>query len=768
MPDFVYPFNFVPPADQLPRRAEKPTQEKRTGGYRPFQSLHRYQGKTGRIEFTLKNLSPLFVPDSEGTNYYHIADEKGKPKYDKKGNPHIHRVMDFFNVKGDGIFENGRLAIPSTSLKGMIRGVAEALSNSSFGVFTPQEKKFKFRKVKDLGGGVNDLRRRQWGRWQADGTIEPLETAKIWREDFDNALGLTTDAQRIEQYNFLRENQTVVDAELWQLHTGNPHVRAIITGTYSATVFGSTPTPIRNNGQLQERAGFKSEVVCGTQHYSGPILQMLRNALGLGRGRGPWDVEEFQTIARVPNGEPSSDEREERVCYIRAYGRVWHANQGIKKVTLWPRRGWEDMELSERANSHYIAALYSTGRRLSVPDDAKRDYRDANQGVLPNPNDIVRYYEADRKVVEFGPVAMFKTPEQSTVREIAEQTHHLMPRKANNKLCPASRLFGWTPEDDSQQGEEKFPVAGRVRVGVAWSDKTLNDTRLLPLQILGSPKPEYYPFYLRPQDRDKASTHPAYYATPDQADGWWHTPGLLRGRKFYLHHPDAVNENPTVACNSIQITPEMVSEEIAKKQRSGEQIRAEDLRSYQNATAAVLPPGAEFKGYVEFDSLSDDELGLLLWAISLTDSPQEGRDERAHKLGMGRPTGMGSVRLKIDSIVTFDPVGGWRDANEPGDQEMTSEEAARLVKAFKTWMVTGKEMHDDTQVSMFDNQSFYKDLCDVLNLDLAGGDPVQYYRPGKVAYEGFNYFAEQRQNRNRAKEQPLHTPSELRNGERQR
>jgi len=749
MPDFIYPFNFVPPSDRPPRRSERPDQGNRIGGYRPFQPLHRYEGKTGRIEFTLTNLSPLFIPDSEGTTYYQVPQPQGEH----------HRVMDFFNV-------DCRLAIPSTSLKGMIRGVAEALSNSSFGVFTPPETKFRFRKVTDLGDGVNDLRRRQWGRWQANETIEPLDAAKLWREDFDNALGLATDAQRIALYNRLRQNHTVVQAELWQLHTGNPHVREI-TGAYSATVFASKPTPIRK-GKLRERARFKSEVVCGTERYNGPMLQMLRNALGLGRGRGPWQVE-FQTIARVPNGEPRSSRREERVCWIRANSRTWSANQGMKDAILWPRKGWEDMEPGERDNSHYIAALCPTGKSLTVTDEViKQNYRDANEGVLPTPGDIVRYYEENGELVEFGPVAMFKTPEQATVREIAEQeqTYYLLPRTANNNLCPASRLFGWTPEEDSQQGEEKFPVAGRVRVGVAWSDKTLNDTRLLPLQILGSPKPEYYPFYLRPQDGD-ASTQPAYYATPEQADGWWYTPGLLRGRKFYLHHPDAVNEDATAACNGVQRTPEMVSEEVAQKQRRDEEITLEDLRSHQNATAAVLPPGAEFKGYVEFDSLSDYELGLLLWAISLADSPQEGCEERAHKLGMGRPTGMGSVRLKIDHIVTWDPVGGWRDANEPGEQVMTLEEATRLVKVFKTWMVTGQETHDDAQVRVFDRQPFYQDLCEVLNLDLAGGDPVQYYPPGTNAYEAYNHFVKQRQKRNQSQEEPLRTPSALRSGARQ-
>jgi CRISPR-associated protein (TIGR03986 family) len=757
MTNFVYPFNFVLPANQPLRRGE-------------FHKLHRYKGKTGRIAFTLTNLSPLFIPDSEQTTYYFVRlGEDGKRQY--------HRVMDFFNA-------NGRLAIPSTSLKGMIRSVAETLSNSSFGAFTPSEGRFAFRKTKDLGGGTNDLRRRRWGRWQANETVEPLEAAKIWRADFDAALGLTNDDQRNAEYNHLRQHHTVVQTELWQLHTGSPHVRAV-TGKHSVTVFGSAPTAIQR-GQLRVRGSFKSEVVCGAQRYRGPMLQTLRNALHLS-GNGPWNVE-FQTITKVPNGQTGS--REERVCWIRANTRVWNANQGVRNVILWPRKGWEDMEPGERANSHYITALYPTAGKRSVTDEAKGNYRDVNAGNLPNPGDIVRYYEENGEVVEFGPVAMFKTPELATVREIAQQTPALVPCQGNNSLCPACRLFGWTSEEDIGQGDEKFPVAGRLRVSIAWSDKMLDDTQLLPLKILGSPKPGYYPFYLRPPNgnastqpwdggeveiRDQylrppngnASTQPAYYAKPNQVGGWWHTPGLLRGRKFYLHHPGTINDDVAASCNRVQVTPEMVSDEVKEKHQRGETITPEELRSHQNSTASVLPPGAEFKCYLEFESLSDYELGLLLWAVSLSDSPLNGSTERAHKLGMGRPIGMGSVRVKIDSIVTWDPIGAWRNASDPGEQEMIREEAERLVKVFKTWMLTGQETADDTQVARFDNEEFYQDLCAVLSLNLAGNDPVQYYPPGMNSYEGYTYFVEQRQKRNQGREQPLRTPRDLRGGRRQ-
>ena len=60
-----------------------------------------------------------------------------------------------------------------------------------------------------------------------------------------------------------------------------------------------------------------------------------------------------------------------------------------------------------------------------------------------------------------------------------------------------------------------MPVAGRVRIGVAWSDKRTADTRPATLKILGSPKPKYYPFYLRPFDQAQSPEYrgAGYYST---------------------------------------------------------------------------------------------------------------------------------------------------------------------------------------------------------------------------------------------------------------
>lgn len=775
MARFVYPYNFVPPADQHPRPVEQQNKQGCVGEYKRYKELHRFEGRTGRIEFTLTNLSPLFIPDSEGATYYLT------PERSEKGEPQYHRVMDFFNV-------DCKLAISGTSLKGMISNVAEALSNSCFRVFVPESKRFSFRKTENLPG-KRDLTKRAWGRVIQDPKdgkikIQPLGAAKLWRDCFDRAFGLTTDPDREQVYGDLRKNQPRFKAELWQLHTGNMHVRRF-SGSYNGStvtgqVFPNTRSAsLAGNLRLRKQGRMeKTKVVCRTVEYKGPLLNEMKNSsLSLGRpDRWPSGglIVSFQTVANVPAVENKTIPiLEDRVCQISFQRGKWDAHKGKEDVIFWPHGGWPKLaQDGSTGNIHYIAALYKEGSPLSIADEAVEDYKRAN-GEKPSVGQIVRYYGENGRVVEFGPAAMFKTPERATVAEIAKQTPPLQPCRSNTNLCPASRLFGWTPEDATPSGDEKLPVSGRVRVGVAWSDKTLENTLLLPLQILDAPKPGYYPFYLRPKDGN-ASTEPAYYALPNSAPDWWHdTPGLLRGRKFYLHHPDAIfdpqsqssaqvaPESPSQACDSVKMTKEMIENTVREPQ---------DLLSAHNATAAVLPPGANFKGYIEFDSLADYELGLLLWAVSLADSPLDGCLKRAHKLGMGRPTGMGSVRLKITSISTHEPVEGWK-TNARVEEPIDKDEAERLVKLFKTWMLTGiNDCVDEDQVKAFDNNRFYQDLCEVLSLDLAGNDPVQYHPPNIKAYKGFDYFVEQRQRRTHKKgqmEEPLRTPTDLRKGLRQ-
>ena len=90
---------------------------------------------------------------------------------------------------------------------------------------------------------------------------------------------------------------------------------------------------------------------------------------------------------------------------------------------------------------------------------------------------------------------------------------------------------------------------------------------------------------------------------------------------------------------------------------------------------------------------------------------------------------------------------------------MDAAEAERLVRVFKSWMITGREKDNQAYVKEFDQQVYFQELCEILSLDLAGNTAVQYH-PGTT----LEYFAKQRKVRNDGREETLKSPIAIRNG----
>jgi hypothetical protein len=94
----------------------------------------------------------------------------------------------------------------------------------------------------------------------------------------------------------------------------------------------------------------------------------------------------------------------------------------------------------------------------------------------------------------------------------------------------------------------------------------------------------------------------------------------------------------------------------------------------------LLDPNLSFDFRVDFTGLDNAQLGLLLYALVL-------EDDWLHKLGMGKPLGLGSVRTRVTRIDLLRPdrYDSW-DAGEPQQVERLSAHEADLEKpAGETW-----------------------------------------------------------------------------------
>ncbi len=112
---FLNPYNFV---RYLPAGKEDGERDVKLLGRCTPPPHDRFIGLTGRIECELEAATPIFISDSE-----FVEEDKGKE----------HKSYRFFRlINEDGEEE---FAIPSTSLRGMLRSVFEAATNSCFSVF---------------------------------------------------------------------------------------------------------------------------------------------------------------------------------------------------------------------------------------------------------------------------------------------------------------------------------------------------------------------------------------------------------------------------------------------------------------------------------------------------------------------------------------------------------------------------------------------------------------------------------------------------------
>lgn len=189
------------------------------------------------------------------------------------------------------------------------------------------------------------------------------------------------------------------------------------------------------------------------------------------------------------------------------------------------------------------------------------------------------------------------------------------------RLCPTCALFGFT-------GNEGNSVASRVRFTDAFIENKLQNPadyyhNVRILKELASPKSSATEFYLK--------------KNPDHAQLWnydyalrWkgNIPQFLSdyqpqicGRKFYWHHK---NPDPFVP----------------KEKESDE-----DVVSKRNVVIRPLKAGNIFTFKVYFDEITIDELKRLLWVLTIGD-----KQNNSHKIGMGKPLGLGSVKITVSGL----------------------------------------------------------------------------------------------------------------------
>ena len=252
--------------------------------------------------------------------------------------------------------------------------------------------------------------------------------------------------------------------------------------------------------------------------------------------------------------------------------------------------------------------------------------------IKSNNDTYLVYYKEKDGLFYFKPGAIGRDVFFNSFIDILQKNNsNYDPCQTIDFLCPSCLLFGFT---SNYKDKSKNALGSRVRFtdGKRIKDQNLKDIFFEKgiSKELSNPKVQTTEFYLkRPQYSDKNKKVDLW--TYDYAGNWsgqtliWegnnkYTPEIC-GRKFYWHKK-ITNQN--------------------------------DLPYIENGTEAnrkvgIRPLKADIKFIFKifFNNIKEKELQQLLWVLE-----QGNKDNtQSHKIGMGKPLGLGSVKITVNDII---------------------------------------------------------------------------------------------------------------------
>lgn len=287
--------------------------------------------------------------------------------------------------------------------------------------------------------------------------------------------------------------------------------------------------------------------------------------------------------------------------------------------------GRKTLEIAPEALSEFrqvardAASLRRGGKDEDFPYLHRGRSRDG-RGVEPRADDLV-YYETDPRtdrVSRIAFTAIWRRPVHGSVwQAVRGCSADLVPfsRPERSGLTLAERLFGFVEQQDrgAERSAGRSPalaLAGRVRFshGLAVGDEPENGwyEPEVTLKILASPKPPSPALYFGNEPSNEGRS-----LAKSELDLRKHSP---QGRKVYLHQRD-----------------EEVDGHCYETRHPADNLK-------QKLRVRPLRPGTEFLFHVDFHNLERAELGHLLYALRPTEAFR-------HKLGLGKPIGLGRVRI---------------------------------------------------------------------------------------------------------------------------
>ena len=262
----------------------------------------------------------------------------------------------------------------------------------------------------------------------------------------------------------------------------------------------------------------------------------------------------------------------------------------------------------------------------------------------------------------------------------------LRPAKKLEALSPADRLFGWTPQEKSNDSSYKSRIRVVCEAGERLTILKSFENDPLPLTILGEPKPEQGRFYVAADNKGT----PQHGKNRQNAGYDKNSNKQLRGRKYYWHHKGLEADKNNLNDYWDPSDP--------SKDQNREYLRTGLKKDTQNRSIkGWIQPGNEFEATLYVQNLQPEEVGALLWLLTLNANLDEGDDKHYFKLGYGKPLGFGSVKAEIDTARLVNkclPLGNdenwkgyYKNLNDTPPAKLDGKQQNEFIQQFITSML---------------------------------------------------------------------------------
>ena len=298
-------------------------------------------------------------------------------------------------------------------------------------------------------------------------------------------------------------------------------------------------------------------------------------------------------------------------------GVLWFSSPIYGKIhekLLIPKKNGRKFEFSKEEYEDFKYIIKQRAERI-------KNGKDINSSTF--------YYD---KNLEIGDPVLFevkdgKMAEHLAFSEIPRLRYKFSPLDlVPEEFCPgdslknlsfSERLFGTTGDNtkkDEEKKDELVALSGRVFFEDAknYKPKMIDNGNLVTLKAFGEPHPTLTTFYLDNIEKNYNENKGV----------------SIRGRKFYWHHKDKIGTPFSKYRKTIEMP----------KDKNGQNKFA------YNSSLELMDINNEFEFNINFENLTDEELGVLIYAIELEDG-------LLHKIGKGKAFGFGSCKIEIKEFL---------------------------------------------------------------------------------------------------------------------